>query len=372
MARWRIHFNPEINVRAPEIVEYIVEIEAFKRSVLKIPLPPRLREKIDKINIIRQIKGTTGIEGNSLSEDEIESVLANSVNGNAEGISLEQREVINAERVHCFIVEHAKHNPEGIITEDFIRTIHRITTEGCNYKDNIPGEYRRHPVIAGDFHPPEHHEIPELMQKFVQLINSREALEGFRPLIRAIVAHFYLITIHPFGDGNGRTSRAIEAYILYQGGYNVRGFYSLANYFYKNRSEYIEKLQEARFKHDGNLTEFVAFALKGFKEELQSVQDEILEYVRQVMFRDLYLEMFKFREINHRGVAIVEHLTFFEPEGIPIELWRNRSHYLSRGLYEGKTVKTLQRDLQALERCGLVVIRDGKLRANLDLMNQFT
>lgn len=372
MARWDINFEPYINLRSPEIVELIVEIEAFKRSVLKIPLPPSMREKIDSINIIRQIRGTTGIEGNSLSEDEIKSVLSDSANRESGAVSVEQQEVINAQGVHHFIVEHVKHNRDGIITEDLIRTIHRITTEGCNYRDNIPGEYRKHPVAVGEFYPPDHHEIPELMRKFVALINSREVIEGYKPLVRAIVAHFYLITIHPFGDGNGRTSRAIEAYILYHGGYNVRGFYSLANYFYKNRAQYIEKLQEARFKHNGDLTEFVAFALRGFVEELQSVQDEILEYVRRVMFRDLYLEKLALGDINGRGVAIVEHLTFYEPEGVPVEAWKNRTYHLSRGLYEGKSLKTLQRDLANLEKQELVVIRNGRLQANLELMNQYT
>ena len=65
-------------------------------------------------------------------------------------------------------------------------------------------------------------------------------------LIRALLAHFFLVTVHPFGDGNGRVSRVVEAAILYEGGYNVHGFYGLSNYFYRNGDEYKRRLQECR------------------------------------------------------------------------------------------------------------------------------
>lgn len=105
-----------------------------------------------------------------------------------------------------------------------------MNTEGCGYPTNEPGSYRGFEVTVGDSYPPDHREVPELMRRFTEFINSRVVVERYGPLVRAVLAHFYLISIHPFGDGNGRTSRALEAYLLCQGGYNVRGFYSLANY----------------------------------------------------------------------------------------------------------------------------------------------
>lgn len=373
MAKWNVEFDPKIDVRRAEIVELVIELEALRRSVLKIPLPPTFRKRLDQINIVRHIKGTTGIEGNTLTEERIEEVLGETEEDGtrANGSTVEEREVINAGRVYRFIREHVASNPDGYIDEELIRKLHFLTTEGCNYENNIPGVYRNHPVVAGSYTPPDHNDVPRLMKEFVQFINSRPVREGYKALLRAILAHFYLISIHPFGDGNGRTSRALEAYILYQGGYNVRGFYSLANFYYRNRAQYIEALQAARFKHKGDLTEFVIFSLRGFLEELEDIQERILDFVRRRLFRDVYLEALEHKRINARGYAVVEHLTFHERDGIPADMFKNRSHYLAKGLYEGLTLKTLLRDLRNLQSLGFIVDERGILKANLKLMDEF-
>ena len=106
------------------------------------------------------------------------------------------------------------------------------------------------------------------MDDFVAFINSGR-LRHEHPVIRALLAHFFLVTIHPFGDGNGRVSRLVEAAILYQGGYNVPGFYGLSNYFYRNRDEYIRSLQECRRTQPFDVTSFVSFGLVGFAAELR-------------------------------------------------------------------------------------------------------
>jgi len=312
---------------------------------------------------------TTGIEGNTLDEKRIETVMTEASDQTMSALSIEEREVLNAEKVHRFITEHAKKNASGLITEEMVKTIHALTTDSCDYKNNVPGEYRKFNVSVTDYYPPDHAELQQLMARFFKLINSRDLMDGYKALIRAIIAHFYLISIHPFGDGNGRTSRAIEAYILYQNGYNVRGFYSLANYFYRNRQQYIEKLQEARFRHNGNLTDFVEFSLKGFVSELESIQDEILAYVRQVLFRDVYLEVVRAKKIPARLIALLEFLTFDGTSGIRYEAARSKAHYLIAGLYENLTTKTLSRDLRLLMDLQLVVVDSGVIKANLGLMN---
>jgi Fic family protein len=60
---------------------------------------------------------------------------------------------------------------------------------------NTPGEYRTSQVSAGDYLPPDHLESPGLMAKFIDLVNDRRLIEGLGPLLRALVAHFYLVSI---------------------------------------------------------------------------------------------------------------------------------------------------------------------------------
>ena len=105
-------------------------------------------------------------------------------------------------------------------------------------------------------------------------------------MLRAIAAHFYVVSIHPFGDGNGRTARAVESFLLYKAGVNVRGYYSLANYFYQNRSEYVYNLNHVQTRGQTDLTPFVVFALEGLVQELEAVHAEVLAEVRIIAFRD--------------------------------------------------------------------------------------
>ena len=92
---------------------------------------------------------------------------------------------------------------------------------------------------------------------------------------RALFAHFFLVTIHPFGDGNGRVSRLVEAGILFRSKYNVHGFYGLSNYFYRHGAEYKSLLQKSRRSQPFDLSEFVAFGIRGFRAELKGINNFI-------------------------------------------------------------------------------------------------
>ena len=142
--------------------------------------------------------------------------------------------------------------------------MHELITEGSDETDNLPGRLRTHSVVVGTealggVHrgaPPQ--EVSGLVDRFVEFVNSRPFMAQ-HPVVRALLAHFFLVTIHPFGDGNGRVSRLVEAGILFQGEYNVFGFHGLSNYFYRHGEEYKRLLQESRRKQPFNLNAFVAF-----------------------------------------------------------------------------------------------------------------
>ncbi len=399
MPRWDVKFDPRIEINR-EMLELVVKIEAFRLSTSKIPMPPNLRKKLNTLNIVRQIRGTTGIEGNKLEENNIEELIIEEnrrlEEDNEEGDikeiteaeeaakperTKEEQEVINANRVLNFIRNSVKHNPEGIITEDLIKRLHYLNTEKCNYPGNVPGQYRQGSVHAGEYLAPEYTQITRLMNEFIGFINSRSALERYNPIIRAVMAHFYTVSIHPFCDGNGRTSRALEAYILYQGGYNVSSFYSLANFYYKNRPEYIDQLMTARFQYDGDLNAFVKFSLEGYLQEIEQVQSEILRFIKLLTFRDLFKEYLAMREINSRQLALLEYLTslnyskvttIFDLPTMGVVEYKRATHPMIKALYEKLTTKTLLRDLKALEELRLTkIIDDGRIAANVDVMDQF-
>ena len=209
------------------------------------------------------------------------------------------------------------------------------------------------------------------MSGFVEWLNRGRGA-ALDPIIRAIVAHFLLISIHPFGDGNGRTSRGVESFLLYKAGVNARGFYSLANYYYRNRSDYVALLNRVRFVSDPDASPFMNFALRGLVEELESVHSEILREVRVISFRDFARERLQAegRLGSHTGNRQLLFLLELGDQEIAVADIRSGRHPIAH-IYRDVGQRTITRDLNLLRRLGLVTLDGGIIRANMAVMDEF-
>lgn len=155
---------------------------------------------------------SNGIEGNTLTLRETQIVL--------EGITVggktlrEHLEVINHEKAIEYIEDLVKEkNP---VTEWNIKNIHQLVLKEID--DKNAGKYRSENVaIMGATHtPPDHLIVPELMEK---LILNYQKWNKYHPIIKAALIHGELVKIHPFIDGNGRTSRLVMNLSLMNSGY---------------------------------------------------------------------------------------------------------------------------------------------------------
>ena len=208
------------------------------------------------------------------------------------------------------------------------------------------------------------------MDDFVAFINSGR-LRHEHPVIRALLAHFFLVTIHPFGDGNGRVSRLVEAAILYQGGYNVPGFYGLSNYFYRNRDEYIRSLQECRRTQPFDVTSFVSFGLVGFAAELRGINNFIKTKLNRIVYRSTMQKATnqkvgkRRRVLNDREYDLLDFLLretepedpFAEKPSIQIPFPELLESPYVRAAYRNVTRRTFWRGLERLWDMGFIVLR---------------
>ena len=374
MPRWDVHFNMRVGVHDPDIVWLIARATALGAVTRGLPIPPYVQDRIDRLNILRAVRGTTGIEGTDLTEEEVQEVLdapptKAALSG---GRQREEREVRNAATLMGRVADYLDRNPNAPLTEDVVRGLHKMVTDGIDYPGNVPGQYRARNVNAGDYQYPEHGRVPELMADFIRWFNTG-APKDWDLVVRAIVAHFFVVSIHPFADGNGRTSRAVESYLLYKSGVNARGFYSLANFYYRNRPEYVEQLNWVRFRSDPDLTPFVRFALRGLVEELEIVHAEVVAEMRVIAFHDYAREMLAVNDKTGRptGERMMRFLLSLSDETVSLKEIRDGRHPLAR-LYRDVTTKTLSRDIHYLEEAELVVVSEGMVKANLDAMQRFT
>lgn len=354
--RWKVVFDPKLD---PRFLSFLLnKVDAFAQFLRELPMAPGEREELDRLNIIRSIRGTTGIEGNRLDEEQIEEVL---IRHDDTPPSLEEQEVLNAEAVIKYI-RSRKPMPYMKLTETVVMEIHAQITLDCNYKGNIMGEYRTTNVQAGTYVCPPASELNRLMREFIEFINSQESLT-MHPVVRAVIGHFYLVSIHPFTDGNGRTARALEAYLLYHGGYSQAGFNSLANYYYRHRGEYVEELNKARFEHHGGLRNFVLFALEGLENELEDRYREANIYIRKLAYRQYLDELTHKDKITPRLAGV---LTRISDDGIKIRT----DHYKERLLpwlaetYRGLSDRSVRNDLTIMRKLNLVHETKGVIRVN--------
>lgn len=376
MPAWDVQFGLKVDLADEELLKAIYQAQALARVIHEIPLPPATRAQLNRMNIIRAVRGTTGIEGSDLTEEEVRDVLESPDAGPVlpRARQREEKEVRNASEVMTFVQKALIESPDEPLTEDLICRLHKLTTEGIPYNDNVPGQYRTHAVTVLEYVPPrESHHVRRLMGEFVHWLN-RPPVTNWPPVVRAVAAHFYFISIHPFGDGNGRTARGIESYLLFQARINRLGFFSLANFYYRKRAEYVEMLDFVRFSSGGDLTPFIRFAAQGLLEELELIASEVLLANKKVAFRDYVNDTLGGAQSIRKETTVrlvrAMHGFMQVPEVSEAEL-RSGRHILS-GLYRGVSAKTLSRDLAMLEARDLIVRSGGVIRINLSLMEKYT
>lgn len=297
-------FNPQFQI-TNKILKNIGVIEAAKEVINDAPLLPLWEKRFKEEAIIRTAHHGTHIEGNRLGFTEAKDVLlGKEVIGRPRDI----QEVINYRKVLQLIEEEMNKKIEKI-TEDLIKKIHRVVVNRI-LPEEQNGIYRTTQVIIRNsetgevtFRPPPAIEVPFLMRQFVYWLNKYTNPEDLHPVLKAGIAHHELVRIHPFIDGNGRVARALATLILFLGGYDIRQFFSLEEYYDKDAVSYYENLKKAS---EGNLTAWLEYFTLGVAIEFEKIKKKVLK-----LSKDTYLkEKLGGRQVflNERQVKIVEHI----------------------------------------------------------------
>ncbi|MDE2719215.1 Fic family protein [Candidatus Palauibacter polyketidifaciens] len=379
-------FSFEYRLDGPGLTSLLIEIEASRKAVEKLLLPPDWRDQLDRLNRIRTIRGTTALEGNPLSEAQVRELLDRETEASA--TTRESRQIENADAAQNWVRERFGPGEAPLAVADILR-MHELLTRGSDEGNNVPGRLRAYgvqvgtPDLGGVHLGAPHEELPQLLDDFVVFVNSRR-VRNEHPVVRALLAHFFLVTIHPFGDGNGRVSRLVEAAILFEGGYNVHGFYGLSNYFYRNGDLYKRRQQECRRVQPVDVTRFVEFGLRGFDAELRGINSFINSKLNRLVYRQT-LTWARDKRVSKRRRLINERehglLGFLLEETEPADPFsESPSRRLSLDalidspfvdtVYRAVTSRTFFRELTRLAELGFIIFeRDadsGEFVVDLD------
>ena len=203
--------SEDINVMLKE-----VDVQKEQLSALR-PLPEEALKKIQDALDIEYTYESNRIEGNTLTLQETALVVYEGVTISGKSMR-EHLEAINHAEAISYIKDIAKQDIE--ISERTIKEIHALILHGID-RENA-GRYRTVPVmISGSTHmPPQPYLIEKQIEDFILRFKQMEA-EKVHPVLIAAYLHDELVRIHPFIDGNGRTSGLLMNLYLLRHGYVI-------------------------------------------------------------------------------------------------------------------------------------------------------
>lgn len=250
------------------------ELEQRRWLFANLPVDPSHAEWLRRRAWVRTIHGTTRIEGNTLSDIEVEALLASAASQRVS--NREAREIIGT-REAIELVDELTRRPEVAIDEQVVREIHRRVLWGQS-PVLTPGEYRRGENRVVDaqgttiFTTPPSGDVPSLMRGLGRWL-ARSPADGEPPLVAAL-AHLELIAVHPFNDGNGRTARAVSRLILGRGGYAFEGLVSQDAHLDLDRAGYFAAIRSAigrSYEPGYDATPFVEYFLASIVQSADNV-----------------------------------------------------------------------------------------------------
>jgi len=284
------NMNPPYEITS-EVLELITSISEkigqINAKYLDKPSP-----KLRKENRIKTIHSSLSIEGNTLSEDQITSLIENK---RIIGPEKDVNEVLNAIKVY-----------KNLKTFDAVSSTSFLNAHEDLMSGLIPdnGKYRKKGVgiMAGDkiahMAPPAEN-VPNLMKDLFRYLNTSNEIT----LIKSCVFHYEMEFIHPFSDGNGRMGRLWQTLILMKE-YPLFEFIPFENIIHKTQADYYKALSKS--DKTGKSTPFIEYMLNVINDSLYNM----LDFKSRIMSSESRLTYFS--EICEDGFNRKDYMKVFK------------------------------------------------------------
>jgi len=218
---------------------------------------------------------STSIEGNPLPLTEVKKILKSKPTH----IRDSEKEVLNYNQALQNLNENLE-KAQIRLSLNLILKIQKQITEGLLPKFES-GKLREQPVVVNDprtrkviYLPPDAKDINTLIEDLIEFIKGNR--DEIDPLILAGIFHKQMVIIHPFMDGNGRTTRLATKVLLAEMGLNTFNLFSFENYYNKNVSKYFQTVGEFGNYYELvdkiDFTSWLEYFTEGIIDELLRVQ----------------------------------------------------------------------------------------------------
>ncbi len=271
-------FKPKFTI-TPEINNRIAQIEKLKVLVGQAKILPELEIRLRFRATVESVHSSTSIEGNPLNKQQVKEILhGNTVSAPDYAI----KEVLNYKKA----LDWLETEQSNILSTNNILRIHHILMTGLLSKEKA-GIWRPGLIYIVDemdgkevvqYTGPEADNLPQLVTSFLKWISIQQKTKKYHPVLLAGLIHYIFVSIHPFSDGNGRTTRLLTYHYLKSQNYDFRQSLSLDAYYLQHRQAYYDALSRGRTfdgRMEADLTKFIDFFTKGFLHSVESLSHYI-------------------------------------------------------------------------------------------------
>jgi Fic family protein len=342
-----------------------------------VPLRPETARHLNTVYLAKGARATTAIEGNTLSEEQVLQKIEGKLElpPSKEYLGKEIENIVSAfNQIKGDIISGGSID---LTVERICAFNAAVLKDLPRAPEVVPGQIRSHSVGVMGYRGAPAEDCRYLLERLTEWLRHEsfqpDAEYGTaRPILAAILAHLYLAWIHPFGDGNGRTARLVEFAILISAGVPIPAAHLLSNHYNETRSEYYRQLDMAS-RSGGDVIPFIRYALQGFVDGLRAQLQVVRGQQLDVAWRNYVHELFRSRgggaSVARRRRELVLELS--TRESVPFGEIATLTPHMAL-LYGPGKIKTLRRDLNEVERMGLVepTVR-GRWRARTEVIAAF-
>lgn len=372
-------FDFDTNTIGPRTWMLLGEAMSKCQHLAGSPLKPHIAAEMAGVYLARGLQGTTAIEGNTLSTEEVREIVEHGRADLPESRDYQQREVQNVLKAIREIDQAIELGVTLTIDRDRLCALNAQVLEGIPDKPEVvPGQLREHNVKAGSYAAPAYRDVPELVDEFVQWITKqrdtihaadRDEERFVSAILTAILAHLYFAWVHPFGNGNGRVARLIEVQILSESGVvPLIATNLLSDHYNKTRPEYYLALDAAQ----KDVSDFVRYAVQGFIGEIREQVGEVRREGLAIHWESYVYEIFR-SKASSRARDRQRELALAMPSDVTVTPEKATELTTSLAKKYGATGdRTPARDLNDLVKMGLVMkVRPRRYRARRELIRAF-
>lgn len=353
------------------------EAKSKCEHIIGTPYLPQSVTKLMRIYLAKGALATAAIEGNTLTEEEVQKRIDGELKlpPSKEYLGKEIDNILSA--INQVGNDVIKYKNKALMYDEILLD-NQMILKGLELEEEVkPGVLRNYPVTVtgAGYRGVPAQDIEYLMHRYVEWLNTELDFPPDKKMIfgilKAIVSHVYFVWIHPFGDGNGRTARLIEFKYLLSVGIPAAAGHLLSNHYNETRSEYYRQLAITS-RTNGNLQQFIKYALQGFVDGLAAQINFIREdqlYVHWVNFIHSQFENKKRLEDDRRKTLILELNKL--RGSVDVHEVRRISGVVAEK-YAGLSDKTVLRDIDILKSMNLIKKEKKQIRCNWELLKAFT